>query len=472
VERPPGPEARRPIRVVASLARNEDGEHLWNETIEELPANLFGLQTRLAEAVPRALGIPLHSNEREWLRTNPTDNLRAYEQYLRGGQYLRRGRTDAALLRTAIRLFRSAQSLDSGFVHAYAKLSIAHTTIFSESFDRSPGRLVEAKAAADRAVFLGAGAPISHFAMAWYYYLGTREYDRALRHFEIANASWAGLGGVSVYLGDIRRRRGDLEQALADYGDAVAANPSCVMCVAEAAVTHMMLGDFDAAEREAARAVAMAPDLPYPRRVAAMVQISGGGSVETARRLLGPANGLSEQQLMELAAGRWGAVPRILAGDFDVAVNGLVLTTAVLDTAAYFLAKAELATRRNEHVQAGAYYDFAGAKLVSLVRELPDDARLRGRLSLAYAGLGRRDEAVAEGLEATRLIPLSEDLLDGAETSEILARVYVMLDEADAAISRLETLLAEPTLMTKELLRLDPVWAALRENHRFQRLIR
>ena len=93
-------------------------------------------------------------------------------------------------------------------------------------------------------------------------------------------------------------------------------------------------------------------------------------------------------------------------------------------------------------------------------------------MSLAYAGLSMRDEAIAEGLEATRLLPVSEDMVDGPVLSEVLARVYVMLGEADAAVTRLEQLLSEPALISRELLRLDPVWVSLREHRGFQRLVR
>ena len=178
------------------------------------------------------------------------------------------------------------------------------------------------------------------------------------------------------------------------------------------------------------------------------------------------------QELVRLAAGRWGAIPRILGGDYDEMLSRLVLSSDISDTAGFYLVKAALAERTAQQPVAESHYDSARVRLELQVQALPDDALLRGRLGLAYAGLGRRDDAVREGLAATRLRPMVEDVVDGAVASEVLARIYTMVGEADAAISRLEVLLSGPSLLSNELLRLDPIWAPLTENPRFQRMIR
>jgi tetratricopeptide (TPR) repeat protein len=153
-------------------------------------------------------------------------------------------------------------------------------------------------------------------------------------------------------------------------------------------------------------------------------------------------------------------------------LDNLALSSAISDTASFYLVKAELAARRDHATLATEYYDSARVRLESLARGQLDDALLRGQLGLAYAGLGWKDEAIREGLEATRLRPTADDLVDGAVASEILARIYAMVGEADAAVSRLEVLLSGPSLLSTELLRLDPVWAPLSDNPRFQRMIR
>jgi tetratricopeptide (TPR) repeat protein len=458
------------IRVLPSLIRNADGAQLLTEAIDGDASNLFEIQALLAEEVPRALGIPLLSTEREWLKDQPTQNLRAYDLYLRANQYLRGDSSNAADLGRAVGLLEAAVELDTAFVQAHAKLAIAHTSMFLWNHDRSPGRLIAARDAANRAVRMRPDAPMSHVALGWYYYLGLHNYERALRHFELARAVWPGVGDVLVQLGAIRRRQGDLEQALRHQLEALSANPFCATCAAETGVTYLMLRDFAAAEREATRALGIAPGLAYARYVGALARIGAGRGPSMARQMLQPPAG--PQELLQLAAGRWGAIPRVLGGDFDDMLTRLVLSSDISDTAGFYLVKAEVNTRRGQPAAAAAHYDSARVVLESQVERLPDNALVRGRLGLAFAGIGRDDDAVREGLEATRLRPMVEDIVDGAVASEVLARIYVMTGDADAAINRLEVLLSGPSLLSRELLRLDPIWAPLADNRRFQELIR
>jgi DNA-binding SARP family transcriptional activator/TolB-like protein/Tfp pilus assembly protein PilF len=470
VERVRGEGGTESIRIVPMLFRTADGVQLWTETIDQDMASLFDVEAFLAEEITRVLGIPLLSTERDWLRAQPTKSLQAYDLYLRATQYLKGEASNAADLKRAVALLDSATGLDSSFVQAYAMLAIAHTSMFVWSHDRSPGRLLAAREAADRAMRMRPDAPMSHLAFGWYYYLGIHNYERALRHFELARAVWPGVSDLLVQLGDIRRRQGDLEQALKDQLEALSANPLCATCAVETAVTYLMMRDFTAAEREAEKALEIAPGLLHACYVGVMARISAGQDLDMARRMLEPPR--DPQTLVELAAGRWGAIPRILGGEYEAMLDNLALSSAISDTASFYLVKAELAARRDHATLATEYYDSARVRLESLARGQLDDALLRGQLGLAYAGLGWKDEAIREGLEATRLRPTADDLVDGAVASEILARIYAMVGEADAAVSRLEVLLSGPSLLSTELLRLDPVWAPLSDNPRFQRMIR
>ena len=94
------------------------------------------------------------------------------------------------------------------------------------------------------------------------------------------------------------------------------------------------------------------------------------------------------------------------------------------------------------------------------------------RLALAYAGLGMWEDALLEGLESSRLLPTSVDLMDGVFVSESLARIHMMVGDTDAALERLELLLSSSTWVSVELLRLDPLWDPLRDQPRFQQLAR
>ena len=118
-----------------------------------------------------------------------------------------------------------------------------------------------------------------------------------------------------------------------------------------------------------------------------------------------------------------------------------------------------------------AYYDSARSILEARIQQRPDDERYRSALGIAYAGLGRKEEAIREGELAVELLPMSKEAWRGAYRAEDLARIYTMVGEYDAAIDQLEILLAVPSITAVGMLRIDPTWNPLRGHPRFQRLV-
>jgi len=100
-----------------------------------------------------------------------------------------------------------------------------------------------------------------------------------------------------------------------------------------------------------------------------------------------------------------------------------------------------------------------------------DEPPIRAALGLAYAGQGRRDDALREGRRATELIPISLDQRTGASYRLQLAEIQVMAGELDGAVAGLDSLLKQPTLLTVATLRMEPRWDPLRRLPAFQRLL-
>ena len=118
-----------------------------------------------------------------------------------------------------------------------------------------------------------------------------------------------------------------------------------------------------------------------------------------------------------------------------------------------------------------AYYESARSILKTKIQELPEDSRFRSSLGIAYAGLDLKDDAIREGELATDLLPVSKEAWRGTFRIEDLARIYVMVDEFDMAIEKLEFLLSVPSELSIPLLLLDPAWDPLRDHPRFKKLV-
>jgi Flp pilus assembly protein TadD len=118
-----------------------------------------------------------------------------------------------------------------------------------------------------------------------------------------------------------------------------------------------------------------------------------------------------------------------------------------------------------------ASYDSARTILEKKVREQPDDGRFHSALGIAYAGLGRKEDALREGKLGVELLPISKEAWRGTYRVRDLAAIYTMVGEQSAALDLLEDLLARPSDLSGPWLRIDPTWAPLKNNPRFQKLI-
>jgi hypothetical protein len=104
------------------------------------------------------------------------------------------------------------------------------------------------------------------------------------------------------------------------------------------------------------------------------------------------------------------------------------------------------------------------------VEKSPRRAFQRSLLARAYAGLGRKEDALREARRGAELLPISKDALWGTDVEIFRAVVEAHVGEKDAAIERIGNLLSVPSFLSPALLRIDPEWAPLRDDPRFRKL--
>ena len=108
------------------------------------------------------------------------------------------------------------------------------------------------------------------------------------------------------------------------------------------------------------------------------------------------------------------------------------------------------------------------------VEARPGDWDAQATLGLASAGLGLKDEAIAEGRRAAELLPLSRDAFAGTEYLQHLAHIYALVGEKQRAIAELKHLLSVPggLSLSIAMMRVDPTWDSLRDDPGFQALLK
>ena len=165
------------LRINAQLVDTQTDFPLWSERYDREMKDVFEVQDEIARNIAEALRITLSPQEQAALAAKPTENLQAYDQYLRGKSYARRmTRQD---LEFALQMFEGAVALDPEFALAHA--AIANVCAQQHyNYGRDPIWMARAMAASESAVSLNPYQPEVQVAQAWILYAAGR-YDEAVR---------------------------------------------------------------------------------------------------------------------------------------------------------------------------------------------------------------------------------------------------------------------------------------------------
>jgi tetratricopeptide (TPR) repeat protein len=156
------------LRISAQLADTGTGFPIWSERYDREMKDVFEVQDEIASKIAQALRITLSPQEQEALAAKPTDNLQAYDLYLRGKSYVRRFQRQD--LDFALQMFENAVTLDPNFALAYA--AIANACAQNHYYyARDPVWIQRAMKAAETALVLRPDLPEVQVAQAWILYV-------------------------------------------------------------------------------------------------------------------------------------------------------------------------------------------------------------------------------------------------------------------------------------------------------------
>src|SRR3989304_968905 len=276
------------IRINPQLIQVSDDSHLWAENYDAVLNDVFELQSSIAEKVAVALDIALLEPERKSLQARPTENLEAYDFYLRGNDHFNRSTAGAIGserdLRIALQMYEKAVDLDSNFALAYSQLSRSTTEIYWH-YDRKDEYLKDAQTAVEKAFKLSPGLPEAHLALGSIYY-HAREYEKALEQFAIAQRSLPNNPDLLQEIGFVQRRQGKWDLALASFKKAAELDPGRSDILTSLGGTYLRLSKYAEAEPYYKRVILLDPGEDTPYRQLADLYVKQYGNTEKARQVL------------------------------------------------------------------------------------------------------------------------------------------------------------------------------------------
>ena len=211
------------IRITAQLIDATTGGHIWAERFDREMTDIFDVQDDVTAQIVSALSVNLTSGELRRIATARTDNLEAYDCYLKGRELWRKSERQAN--EQGRKLLERAIELDPGFAPARAVLAVVHTNEMINGWSDSPETSRQNSiACAARAVELDDFNPEAHWAMG-IVMMWSRKHDEALREAERAIALDPNHSGAHALLGLALHYAGRSEEALPCFDRSTALDP-------------------------------------------------------------------------------------------------------------------------------------------------------------------------------------------------------------------------------------------------------
>jgi TolB-like protein/Tfp pilus assembly protein PilF len=465
------------LRIAAQLIDARTDAQIWAETYDRTAADLFAIQSELAESIVAQLQAKLSPQQKAEIEERPTRDLVAFELYLRAKQivdsYLVAEDVRAAVL-SALQSLDQAIKRDPDFVSAYCYIARANGLLYFFDLEPTPDRILLAEAAVKAALRLRPDSAEAHFALADFLFRCHRDYDGALRELAVARPGLPNNPAFFILSGYITRRRNNWAQAERDFSTAVALDPRNPNAYNLLADTYNLQRRHLLAAQVYERVLAAGERTPivFFRRNSAL--FNGTGNSTALREVLAknPDMDVGGGQtpirvFLALIDGNFAEAERILAAspreDFQD-----------IDYSFYFPKawfEAMIATAKGDSARATAAFSTARTILEQRLIIKPEHARTIAVLAQVDAGLGQKQLALQEAQHAIDLMPISKDIYDGALALEGLAQVYTWTGEHDRAIEVLQELVSIPSYINYARLKFHPLWKPLHGNPKFDKIV-
>jgi serine/threonine protein kinase/Tfp pilus assembly protein PilF len=455
------------VRVSAQLIDARSDAHLWAEHYERDVADVFAIQTEIAQHIADQLQAKLSAAEKSAIAARPTADLVAYVFYTKAKEIDIWHDWEGAekSMNRKVELLEKATQRDPTFALAYCALAKTHCDLGTH--------LELAKKAADAALQLRPDLGEGHRELARYYF-SVQDFDRAYDELMVARHTLPNDSEVLRIAAQTDRHRNRWNDALANFQKASELDPRNVEVAYWLGRTYFEMRRYHQLEQFLAKDAAIwpAPD-PWTPLMLAEMKLAQADPIA--------AQSLLEQVPLDFSPTSQIWEARFMAAlylrDYDAA-NRVIAATPAKFADDIFLgqppeswADGQVALARGDKQKALVVFAAARQKWDAGWGDKPKDEAYFERVARLDAGLGRKEDAIREGLRAVELMPIAKDSLVGPRLVTNLALVYAWTGELERALEQLEIVARVPAGPTYGDLRFNPCWDSLRGDPRFDKIV-
>jgi eukaryotic-like serine/threonine-protein kinase len=458
------------VRINAQLIDTQTDTQIWAEQYDRKLEDIFALQSELAQTIAAQLKATLSTGEKAEISRQPTQDLQAYDLYLRARAafYGEGGPMARENWNVAVSLLNRAIARDPKFTLAYCLLNKVYVLQYRFGEDHSPPHLAAAKDAAETALRLEPNREEARLALARYYYHGLSDYRRTEQELSRIPSSAPHEVEFFKLASLVERRLGKIAASIRDGEKAVELDPQNGELAVNLVQTYSGLRRFGDSERVANAAIARLRGASTKRVLVVKNEAAlAMGDVEGARAAL---DSIHNKDDMDYQAARlWlYLMERDYSGAKAFAAKA---TDEVKRMPSFWLIGAMVAHAQGNLEE--ARQANAEAKRIALASLLqrPDNPEALGELAFAEAALGRKEEALQHARHAAEILPPSLDAVAGPMCENRLAQVMAVTGDRDGAFEKLGKLVKLPFGLNYGDLKLNPMWDDLRDDPRFDRIL-
>ena len=465
------------VRINAQLIDARTDTYIWSKTFDRGLADVFAMQSEVAEQIVGELRAKLSSQEKAAIEERPTADEVAYELYVQAKNlsamtaFSSREKESLSLV---VDLLQQAIARDPAFFLAYYELAHTHDKVYIVGVDHTPARLALAEHAVETLRRLRPNSGETHLANAYHLYCAYLDYDRARAELVLARHLLPNDSFVFELSGYIDRRQSRWEDSARNFEQGLDLDPRNVNILQQLYINYHYLRRYADGKAVLDRVLAIVPGDVGTRGQRGSVELDWHADPKPLHETIATVLTQEPASIAELAD-LW---LYLTLSERDFASAELALKA--MGTSQCIFEDIELpaewcqglvARAKGDSDAAHAAFQHARTAMEKITRDQPDYAAGLSVLGLLDAGLGRNEDAIREGTRAVELLPISKDSINGTSLVENLAIIYAWTGETDRALETLSYLAGIPATLSYGSLSLRPEWDPLRNDPRFAKII-